>query len=95
MEQQITTLEEVSRHTIEALRGFNDAMPRYYAAAERRDEAMRQMVESLDRTDGEMRDFANALERQDEAIQALLSFVPVTQAEVVRLDSMIDAIEGA
>lgn len=55
-------------------------MRRYEAAAARRDEAMREL--------------GAALERQDEALQALLAFVPVTQAEMVRVDSRIDRIEG-
>ena len=37
-----------------------------------------------------MNDLANSLERQDEAIRALLTFVPVTQTEIVRLDSRVD-----
>ena len=41
------------------------------------------------------REDAEALARQDEAVQALLAFVPLTQAEIVRLDSRIDAVEGA
>ena len=39
------------------------------------------------------REEAEALEHQNEAIRALLAFVPVTQAEIVRLDSRIDNIE--
>jgi hypothetical protein len=41
-----------------------------------------------------MSDLANSPERQDEAIRALLAFVPVTQAEIVRLDSRAAKIEG-
>lgn len=43
----------------------------------------------------EMRELAAAVQRSDQAVQALLAFVPVTQAEIVRLDSRIDNIEGA
>ena len=73
-------MEEVSQLVISALRSFNESMRRYEAAAVRRDEAMREL--------------GGALERQDEALQALLAFVPVTQAEMVRVDSRIDRIEG-
>ena len=87
-EQRITTLEEVSRLTIEALRAFSESMRRYQAAAARRDEAMRLAAEAVS-------DLAVSLDRQESAIQALLAFVPITQAEIVRLDHRIDAIEEA
>ena len=88
MEQRITTLEEVSQLTIEALRAFNESMRRYEAAAARRDEAMRLAAEA-------MSDLAASLDRQESAIQALMTFVPITQAEIVRLDSRLDSIEEA
>ena len=88
MEQRITTLEEVSRLTIEALRAFNESMRRYEAAAARRDEAMRLAAEA-------MSDLAASLDRQESAIQALMTFAPITQAEIVRLDSRLDSIEEA
>ena len=80
MENRITTLEEVSQLLISALRSFNESMRRYEAAAVLRDQAMRELAESL--------------ERQEEIIQALQAFVPLTQAEIVRLDSRIDQVES-
>ncbi len=101
MEQRITTLEEVSQTAIAALRGFNEAMRRYYAASVLRDEAMLQAADAIQQLQVTMgrlqeasREEAEALERQDEAIRALLALVPVTQAEIVRLDSRIDKIES-
>ena len=102
MEQRVTTLEEVNRLVIGALREANEAMQRYNQsmlryeeAAAIRDEAIRGLTASLERLEEANRESAAASERLDSAVQALLSFVPVTQAEIVRLDSRIDNIEGA
>ena len=116
MEQRITTLEEVTERVLAALRGYDQAMRRYYAASALRDEAMLQSANAIqqlevttqqlrvttqqlrvtvERLQEASREEAEALQHQDEAIRALLAFVPVTQAEIVRLDSRIDNIEGA
>lgn len=102
MEQRVTTLEEVNRLVIGALREANEAMQRYNQsmlryeeAAAIRDEAIRGLTASLERLEEANRESAAASERLDSAVQALLAFVPVTQAEIVRLDSRIDNIEGA
>ena len=81
MEQRINTLEGVSQLIVAALRAFDESMRRYEAADARRDEAVREL--------------SAALQRQDEAVKALQAFVPITQADIVRLDNRIDAIEGA
>ena len=84
MEQRITTLEEVSELLIAAQRDSNASVRRFreiHAEAHARyDEAMLEVAELLD--------------RQDKIIQALQAFVPLTQAEIVRLDSRIDELEG-
>lgn len=102
MEQRVTTLEEVNRLVIGALREANEAMQRYNQsmlryeeAAAIRDEAIRGLTASLERLEEANRESAAASKRLDSAVQALLAFVPITQAEVVRLDSRIDNIEGA
>lgn len=102
MEQRVTTLEEVNRLVIGALREANEAMQRYNQSMLRyeetaaiRDEAIRGLTASLERLEEANRESAAASERLDSAVQALLAFVPVTQAEIVRLDSRIDNIEGA
>lgn len=102
MEQRVTTLEEVNRLVIGALRETNEAMQRYNQsmlryeeAAAIRDEAIRGLTASLERLEEANRESAAASERLDSAVQALLAFVPITQAEVVRLGSRIDNIEGA
>ena len=101
MEQRVTTLEEVSQTVIAALRSFNQSMRRYEAASARRDQAMlqaagaiEQLWAALELSEESAKEAAAALEQQNEAVQALLTFVPVTQAEIVRLDSRIDRIEG-
>ena len=109
MEQRITTLEEITARVLAALRGYDQAMRRYYTASALRDEAMLQAANSIqqlqvttqqlqvtvEQLQEASREEAEALEHQNEAIRALLAFVPVTQAEIVRLDSRIDNIEDA
>ena len=93
MEQRITTLEEVSQLGIAALRQSNEAMQRYEASSALRDEAMLQLASALERAEESARDLAEAASRREDAMQALLAFVPITQAEILRLDSRIDAID--
>jgi hypothetical protein len=81
MEQRITTLEEVSELLIAAQRDINATVRRFRSAQALYQEAMVEVAELLD--------------RQDEVIQVLLSYVPITQAEIVRLDNRIDTIESA
>ena len=81
MEQRITSLEEVAELLIAAQRDINTAVRRFRAAHTRYEEAMVEVVDMLD--------------HHDRVIQALLAYLPITQAEFARLDSRIDAIEGA
>ena len=81
MEQRVTTLEEVTQLLITAQRDINATARRLRAAHDLYQEAMLEVAESLD--------------RHEDTIQALLAYLPITQAEIVRLDNRIDAIEGA
>lgn len=81
MEQRITTLEEVTQLLISAQRDINATARRLRAAHDLYQEAMLEVAESLD--------------RHEETLQALLAYLPITQAEIVRLDNRIDSIEGA
>ena len=90
-EQRITTLEEVSQLLIAASRALNESVQRLEAFAEAHE---RRWEEQERQRNEEMRELSAAVRRSDEAVQALLAFVPVTQAEIVRLDSRIDSIEG-
>ena len=81
MEQRITTLEGVIQLLITARRDINASVRRFRAAHALYEEAMVEVAELLD--------------RQEETIQALLAYLPITQAEIVRLDNRIDSIEGA
>ena len=81
MEQRITTLEEVTQLLIAAQREINATARRLRAAHELYQSAMLEFAESLD--------------RHEETLRALQAFVPITQAEIVRLDNRIDSVEGA
>lgn len=81
MEQRVTTLEEITEVLIRVQRDMNAGLQRFRAAQARYEEAM---IE-----------FGDILDRQEETIQTLLAYLPITQAEIVRLDNRIDSIEGA
>lgn len=53
------------------------------------------MQASIARLQDSSQEISEALQRNDDAIQALLAYLPITQAEIVRLDNRIDAIESA
>ncbi len=84
-EQRISTLEEVSHLLISASRGLHESVQRLQAS----------LREAERRREQDMREVSEALQRSEEAVEALMAFVPITQAEIVRLDHRIDVIEGA
>ena len=59
---------------------------------ERSESAVRRMRATMEQLQEASREEAEAIERHGRAIQALMSMVPVTQAEIVRLDSRIDSL---
>ena len=109
MEQRITTLEQVTEQVIVALRASNVARERIRQGAALRDQAMMELSASVDsladtvrrmqvtvsRLEESGREIAEASQRSDEAVQALMAYLPITQAEIVRLDNRIDSIEEA
>ncbi len=109
MEQRITTLEEVIERVTTALRQSNAARERLRQGAALRDQAtlelgaavdrladtVQRMQGTLSRLEGSTQEIDEASKQSDEAMQALLAYLPISQAEIVRLDSRIDAIEGA
>lgn len=64
------------------------------AAVERSAESVLRMQASIARLEESSREMDQALEGNEEAIRALLSYLPITQAEIVRLDNRIDSIEA-
>ena len=58
----------------------------------RSESAVRRMRATMEQLQEASREEAEAIERHGRAIQALMSMVPVTQAEIVRLDSRIDSL---
>ena len=70
-------------------------MQRLGASVQRQAESVERLRDTMQRLEEADQDAVEALDRHDEIIQALLAFVPLTQAEIVRLDNRIDSIEGA
>ena len=102
MERRIDALEEISGLLITAMRGMNESIQRLEFLERQREDMMLQMSESLRRLDAlslqrenTLQELSASVRRTDEAIQALMAFVPVTQAEIIRLDDRIDQIGGA
>lgn len=78
----------------EAMRQATEAIDRQAESVRRVEESVQQLRATLRLIEEDHRVAAEALDRHDEILQALQAFVPLTQAEVVRLDSRIDQIEG-
>ena len=79
----------------------DQAMLELSAAVERSAEAIQRMQfavygleGTVSRLEESRQEIDEALQRNDEAVAALLAYLPITQAEIVRLDSRIDGIEG-
>ena len=85
MERRITTLEEFSVIAVQAMQEFDAAILRLEAA----NRETRAAIARLDEANLETR---AAVERSHASVQRLMEFIPVIQAEVVRLDSRIDGI---
>ena len=85
MEQRITTLEEVAELLINAQRDISSSVRRFREA--------HALAHTLH--EESMLEVAEILDRQDETLQALLAYLPITQAEIVRLDQRIDSVENA
>ena len=85
MERRIRTLEEFSVIAAQAMQEFD-------AAILRLDEANRETQAAIVRLDEANLETRSAVERSHASVQGLMEFIPVIQAEVVRLDSRIDGI---
>ena len=88
MERRITALEEISLLTVQALQEFDVSMLRAEASIRRSQALIRELEASVE-------DLGVAVRRMEVSVKALSEFVPVTQAEVIRLDERINRIEGA
>ena len=76
----------------EAMLQLADSVDALQASMERSESAVRRMRATMEQLQEASREEAEAIERHGRAIQALMSMVPVTQAEIVRLDSRIDSL---
>ena len=88
MERRITALEEISILTVQALQEFDVSMLRAEASIRRSQASVREL-------DASVEELSVAVRRMEVSVKALTEFVPVTQAEVIRLDDRINRIEGA
>ncbi len=88
MERRITSLEEFSMIAARAMQEFDAAILRLEAAN-------RETRAAIVRLEAANLETGAAVERSHASVQRLMEFIPVIQAEVVRLDSRVDGIEGA
>ena len=88
MERRITALEEISILAVQALQEFDVSMLRAEASIRRSQASVREL-------DASVEELSVAVRRMEVSVKALTEFVPVTQAEVIRLDDRINRIEGA
>ena len=58
-------------------------------------ESIRRLEESNQGLNASVEELSAAVRRSEATVQALVEFVPVIQAEVIRLDDRIDRVEGA
>ena len=102
MERRITSLEEFSIIAAQAMQEFDAAILRLEAANRetraaivRLEAANRETRAAIVRLEAANLETRAAVERSHASVQRLMEFIPVIQAEVVRLDSRVDGIEGA
>jgi hypothetical protein len=88
MERRINALEEISLIAVQALQEFDVSMLRAEASIRRSQASIRELEVSVE-------ELGVAVRRMEVSVKALTEFVPVTQAEVIRLDDRINRIEGA
>jgi hypothetical protein len=88
VERRITALEEISMLTVQALQEFDVSMLRAEASIRRSQASIRELEVSVE-------ELGVAVRRMEVSVKALTEFVPVIQAEVIRLDDRINRIEGA
>ena len=101
MERRMEAIEEISRLLINASRGMNESIQRLETLQRQREGTLQELsasVRRLEILDREREETLQALSESirvtNEALQSLMAFVPATQAEIIRLDSSIDQIEG-
>lgn len=108
MERRMEAIEEISRLLINASRGMNESIQRLETLQRQREGTLQELsasvqelsasVRRLETSDREREETLQALSESirvtNEALQSLMAFVPETQAEIIRLDSRIDQIEG-
>jgi hypothetical protein len=88
MERRINALEEISLIAVQALQEFDVSMLRAEASIRRSQASIRELEVSVE-------ELGVAVRRMEVSVKALTEFVPVIQAEVIRLDDRINRIEGA
>jgi predicted nucleic acid-binding Zn-ribbon protein len=95
MERRINALEEISLIAVQALQEFDVSMLRAEASIRRSQASLRELDASLRALEASVEEFGVAVRRMEVSVKALTEFVPVIQAEVIRLDDRINRIEGA
>ena len=95
MQRRIAALEEISLLATQALVEFDVSMRRAEASIRRQQELNQRLEESNQGLNASVEDLSAAVGRLEATVEALVEFVPVIQAEVIRLDDRIDRVEGA
>jgi prefoldin subunit 5 len=87
MEGRMRSLEEFSQIAAQAITSLHESMQRL-------DESILEMQTAMQRMDASILVMQASMRDTQRSVHTLLEFVPVIQAEIIRLDSRIDRVEG-
>lgn len=94
MNDSIQRMEAMERQRAAMLQELSESMELLSASMEKLSASVRRLDAMAQEREQLLRELSESIQITNEAIQALMGFVPITQAEIIRLDHRLDRLEG-